>query len=85
MLKRNINVFANVVMLFDHFQHFHREAIRIGVMQSDPFKSRNLASCSRSLRQHSFFVKIKAVVCCILGNNIDLLDSLCRQILQLPG
>ncbi len=79
MLKRHIQVIADILPLAHHIQHFQRKFGRIGIMQPDPFEPFYVGEPVEQVAQHSFFINVQPVISQFLRNQHHLLHSFFNQ------
>ena len=80
VLQCDVEIFAYIVASGHHIKDIHREVGRIGVMQPDPFHSRNICDRIYQFRQMMPAVKIHAVRRQILGYDIEFFYAAADQI-----
>ena len=76
VLKRDIQIFANILSLTHHFQQFIGKTCWIRIVQTQPFHTVHVAQSSYELRQLILAVLILAVIRQVLRYNLKLLYTL---------
>ena len=82
VLKRDVEILADVLLLSHHSEQVHREVLGIGIVQTYPFHSLNVSHPFNEFRNLLLAVEVDAVVGEFLCNDLKLFHSLSHQVLH---
>ena len=76
MLKGNVEIFADIRVFSHHRQKVEREIVRIGIMKANPLDTRNLCYLLNKFCDIEPAIKILAIACQILSDELELMHSI---------
>src|SRR5690606_34980651 len=83
MLKRYINIVANLWLILNDFQYILRKTGRKGIMKANPLNALHSYKSQQQIAKCTFFIDVQTVVSKILRDKDKFLHTFLRQLFSL--
>lgn len=76
VLKSNIDVFADILLLLHNIEEFHRELVRVSIMETNPLDALDICHVGNKVGNMALAIDVDTVICELLGNDLEFFHTI---------